>query len=248
MGLLSGKTAIITGASSGIGKAIAELFAREGADLVLLSLNYEELQGVHDSLTSKFTGKYVIYQADVRNAKQLKEVFNDIHANGIVPDILVNNAGINKDMTLQMAKPDVIEDIYATNVFGTMYCSQLSLRFFMKKKNGSIINLSSIVGKYGNIGQSIYGSSKAAVIGFTKSLSKELASLNIRVNAIAPGLTDTGMAKRMSEKFYRKNVSMIGMKRIGKPEDVAKVALFLASDLSQFVTGQVIGVDGSMVI
>jgi len=141
-----------------------------------------------------------------------------------------------------------IHNIYETNVFGTIYCTQLSLKSFLRKRGGSIINLSSIIGTNGNSAQSVYGSSKAAVIGFTQSLSKELAPLNIRVNALAPGFIDTDMTRGMKPEFYEKNMASIGMRRMGKPEDVAKVALFLASDLSEYVTGQIIGVDGGMII
>jgi 3-oxoacyl-[acyl-carrier protein] reductase len=153
-----------------------------------------------------------------------------------------------KDATLQMVKPELIRDIYETNVYGTILPTQYALKSFLRKRGGSVINMTSIIGTNGNLGQTIYGSSKTAIIGFTKSLSKELASLNVRVNAIAPGFIDTDMTKNMDPKFYEKNLQAIGMRRIGKPEDVAKVALFLASDLSAYVTGQVIGVDGGMII
>lgn len=153
-----------------------------------------------------------------------------------------------EDATLQMVKPEAIENIYSTNVYGTIYPSQQAIKPLIRNKGGSIINLTSIIGTNGNKGQTVYGSSKSAIIGFTKSLSKELAPLNIRVNAIAPGFIDTDMTKGMDENFYKKNISSIGMQRIGKPEDVARLALFLASDLSSYITGQIIGVDGGMII
>ncbi len=248
MKLLEGKTAIITGASRGIGKAIAETFAKNGADLILIARNIAALKDVKSELESSYSIHCHIFEADVKNPDTLKQLFADLNEKKIVADILVNNAGIMTDSTLQMVKPELIADIFSTNVNGTIFASQFALKGFLKKRKGSIINLSSIIGTNGNLGQSIYGSSKAAVIGFTKSLSKELASLQIRVNAIAPGFIDTDMTRNMSKPFYDKNLQNIGMKRIGKPEDIANVALFLASDLSEYVTGQVIGVDGGMII
>jgi 3-oxoacyl-[acyl-carrier protein] reductase len=246
--LLEGTTALITGASKGIGKAISELFASEGANLVLLSRDAEALNTFAESLREENGRLVYCYQCDVRHLESVKAVFKELAEKGVFIDVLVNNAGIMIDATLQMVKDEVIHNIYETNVFGTIYCSQLALKPFLRRRKGSIINLSSIIGTNGNLGQTIYGSSKAAVIGFTKSLSKELAPLNIRVNAIAPGFIDTDMTKGMNPEFYEKNLASIGMRRIGTPSDVAKVALFLASGLSEYVTGQVIGVDGGMII
>jgi len=242
--LLSGKTVLITGSSKGIGKAIAILFAEEGADLVLVSRDMNALKELSVHLSETYGVSVNIREADVRNQDALKTVFNELLLGGIIIDVLVNNAGIMIDSTLQTMKEDVVKQTYETNVYGTMYASQLALRSFLRKRSGSIINLSSIMGTNGAPGQSVYGSSKAAIIGFTKSLSKELAPLNIRVNAIAPGFIETDMTKDINSK----NPVTIGMRRNGKPEDVAKVALFLASDLSAYVTGQVIGVDGGMII
>jgi 3-oxoacyl-[acyl-carrier protein] reductase len=245
--LLKNKIIFITGASKGIGKATAELFAAEGACLILTSRDISALESLKKELPCH-SGEHLIYQLDVRNYNSVKTVFEDLASKKIFIDCLVNNAGIMKDSTLQMLKPDSIQDTYETNVYGPIYNSQFALKSFLRKRAGSIINLSSIIGTHGSGGQSVYSSSKSAVIGFTKSLSKELAPLNIRVNAIAPGFIDTDLTKGMDQKFYEKNLQAIGMKRFGKPEDVARVALFLASDLSLYVTGQIIGVDGGMVI
>jgi 3-oxoacyl-[acyl-carrier protein] reductase len=247
--LLQGKTAFITGASKGIGKAIAKIFAENGANLILVSRDMQALELVKTEILGLANVDVHLYQADIRKQEQLKEVFTDILQNKkLLFDILVNNAGIMKDATLQMVKPDLIEDIYQTNVFAVLNASQLALKSFLRLRKGCIINLSSIIGTNGNHGQTVYGSSKTAVIGISKSLAKELAPLQIRVNSIAPGFIDTDMTKGMDAKFYEKNLAAIGMKRLGTPEDVAKVALFLASDLSEYVTGQTIGVDGGMVI
>lgn len=245
--MLQNKIVLITGAAKGIGKAIAELFAAEGARLVLTGRNVEALETLTAALPPHADG-HLVYTMDVREIDSIRQVFEALSAQKIYIDCIVNNAGIMKDATLQMVKPELIKDIYETNVYGTILPTQYALKSFLRKRGGSVINMTSIIGTNGNLGQTIYGSSKTAIIGFTKSLSKELASLNVRVNAIAPGFIDTDMTKNMDPKFYEKNLQAIGMRRIGKPEDVAKVALFLASDLSAYVTGQVIGVDGGMII
>ena len=245
--MLQNKIVLITWAAKGIGRAIAELFANEGARLVLTGRNVEALETLTATLLPHADG-HLVYTMDVREIDSIRQVFEALSAQKIYIDCIVNNAGIMKDATLQMVKPELIRDIYETNVYGTILPTQYALKSFLRKRGGSVINMTSIIGTNGNLGQTIYGSSKTAIIGFTKSLSKELASLNVRVNAIAPGFIDTDMTKNMDPKFYEKNLQAIGMRRIGKPEDVAKVALFLASDLSAYVTGQVIGVDGGMII
>lgn len=245
---MTDKYTMITGASKGIGSAVAEVFAQNGSNLFLLSRNIEKLKESKTRLESMYPIRVYIYQLDIRNIEEIKETVNLIKKEKIHLDVLVNNAGIMSDAVLQVIKPETVNDIYATNVFGAFYLTQMTLPLFLKKRKGSIVNISSIIGTHGNIGQSVYGSSKSALIGFTKSISKELAPLNIRVNAIAPGFIDTDMIRNVDERFYKKNIESIGMKRIGKPEDVANAALFLASDLSEYITGQVIGVDGGMII
>jgi 3-oxoacyl-[acyl-carrier protein] reductase len=245
--MLKNKVILITGASRGIGKAIAEIFAENGARIILTGRDSKLLDKLIDTLPPH-PDNHLSFQMDVKDYTSIKNVFDSLMREKLYIDVLVNNAGIMKDSTLQMVKSDLIEETFRTNVYGTIYPSQFALKAFMRKRGGSIINLSSIIGIRGNSGQTIYSSSKSAIIGFTKSLSKEVAGLNIRVNTIAPGFIDTELNAGTEDRIYEKTLSSIGMKRMGLPSEVAKVALFLASDLSSYVTGQIIGVDGGMVI
>ena len=245
--LLQNKVCLVTGASKGIGKAICTLFASQGARVILTGRNKNSLDAFVSELP-QHNDPHLVFEMDVTSEKDIVSVFAELHARKIFINCIVNNAGVMEDATLQMVKTELMYKIYNTNVFGTIVPTQHAIKGFLRNRGGSVINLSSIIGTNGNLGQTIYGSSKSAIIGFTKSLSKELAPLNIRVNAIAPGFIDTDMTKGMDEKFYEKNLNSIGMRRLGQPEDVAKVALFLASDLSAYVTGQIIGVDGGMII
>jgi 3-oxoacyl-[acyl-carrier protein] reductase len=246
--LLEGKSMLITGASKGIGKAIALIAAQNGADLVLLARNKILLDELEKEIKGKYPVQVYSYCCDVTREEDIKHVFQQLNTLNIQIDCVVNNAGVMKDAMLQVVKPELMREIYDTNVFAVMQISQLAMKSMLRKRKGSIINLTSIIGTNGNSGQVVYGSSKSAVIGITKSLAKELAPFNIRVNAVAPGFIDTDMTRNMDARFREKNMNSIGMKRIGQPDDVAKVILFLASDLSDYVTGQVIGVDGGMII
>lgn len=245
--MLPGKTALITGASRGIGREVALIFAKNGANLILISRSEEKLRSLKEELKI-YKVEVNYYAVDITNTNKLKEIFSEIKKNKTIIDVVVNNAGIMEDAVLQMVKPEDVRRTYETNVFALIDISKKASRLMLRNRKGSIINLTSIIGVEGSKGQSIYGSSKAAVIGFTKSLSKELASLNIRVNAVAPGYIETDMTDNIDEKGAQKNLESIAMGRFGTTTDVAKVILFLASDLSGYVTGQVIGVDGGMVI
>lgn len=187
-------------------------------------------------------------RADISNGDEVKELFSQVHRQFKRLDVLVNNAGIMRDSLLGMIGYDLLQGVHATNVFGTIMCMQYAARLMARHKCGSIVNMASIVGCRGNEGQTAYAASKAAVVGATLAAAKELAPLNVRVNAIAPGFIDTEMTQRLPADKRQKLVESIGMGRIGQPDDIARVALFLASDLSAYVTGQVIGVDGGMVL
>ncbi|MCH1547879.1 MAG: SDR family oxidoreductase [Flavobacteriaceae bacterium] len=245
--LLSGKTALITGASSGIGKETALTFARNGANLILISRNEEKLKKLSKDL-EEFNVLVDYYAIDITNAELLKNLFSQLKKSKVIIDIVINNAGIMEDAVLQMVKTESIKRTFDTNVFALIDISKRASRLMIRNKKGSIINLSSIIGTNGSKGQSIYSASKAAVIGFTKSLSKELGPLNIRVNSIAPGFIITGMTEGITDCIVQGNLKSISMGRLGTTKDVANVILFLASDLSAYVNGQIIGVDGGMVV
>ncbi len=246
--MLRGKIALITGASRGIGRAIAEIFAQNGAELFLNARNSDLLREVCAEMASAYAVPVTPLPYDVSRPEEVRAGFQEIFRFRKHIDILVNNAGIMQDALLGMITPAVMEDVFRTNVFGTLFCSQYAARMMAKRSGGSIINMSSVVGVCGNEGQAVYSGSKAAIIGITKSLAKELAADNIRVNAIAPGFIDSEMTRTVPRQKYDERMQSIKMGRIGAPRDVAGCALYLASDLSSYTTGQVIGVDGGMLI
>ena len=246
--LLEGKTALITGSTRGIGRAIAEAYAKNGASLILNSRDEEKAKKTALEISEKYDVHVDIVLFDVSNSDEVKNGFREIFKLTKNLDIVVNNAGILDDALIGMVTKAQIEKTFGINTFGVLYVSQYAARMMSKKKVGSIINISSIIGTNGNEGQAVYGGSKAAVIGITQSLSKELAPNNIRVNAIAPGFIDTEMTQGLTKCKYKERIESIKMNRIGKAEDIANTALYLASDLSSYVTGQVIGVDGGMLI
>lgn len=247
--LLTKKVALITGSARGIGLATAKIFAKEGAYVILSGRTQEQLELAQQKILDEIpNATLAIIQLDVTDHESIKNAFQVIFKKFKRLDILVANAGILDDALIGMVTEKQIQNVFAPNTFGIIYCAQYASRLMSRNKNGSIINLSSIIGVEGNVGQTVYAGSKAAVIGITKSLAKELAPQNIRVNAIAPGFIDTDMARSIGEEKYAERLASIKMGRIGTAEEIANVALFLASDLSSYVTGQVIGVDGGMLI
>lgn len=241
------KTILITGATRGIGYATARLAAMQRWTVILQGRDEERLLEIKEELLSY--GAIVHHLAyDVTDLDSIKKAFMWIKKNVGHLDAVVNNAGILDDALLGMVNEKQVSQTLAVNTEAVIYHMQYASRLMMKQKYGSIINVSSIIGRVGNEGQTVYGASKAAVIGATYSAAKELAPHNIRVNAVAPGFIETDMTKQLSEEKYQQRLSDIKMGRIGKPEEVANVILFLASDLSSYVTGQVIGVDGGMVV
>lgn len=246
MGLLNGKTALITGASRGIGKAIALRYAREGADIAITNIvDDEEFKNTIkeiESLGVKAKG-YVSNAASFADSQRVADaVAGDF---GRI-DILVNNAGITKDTLLMRMTEDQWDAVIAVNLKSVFNLTKAVLNTMLKQRAGSIINMSSVVGVSGNAGQSNYSASKAGIIGFTKSVAKEVGSRNIRCNAIAPGFILTEMTEKLPENVKKEWAEKIPLKRGGTPEDVANTALYLASDLSSYVSGQTIHVCGGM--
>lgn len=247
--MLRNKTAVITGATRGIGLATAVEFARNGASVILLGRTEESAAHACETVRSQIPSADVEHLlCDVADPHGVRDTFQSVFRRRKKLNILVSNAGVLDDALIGMVTHSQIERTFGINTYGVLYCAQYASRLIARSGGGSIINISSIIGTNGNIGQAVYSGSKAAVIGITKSLAKELAASNIRVNAIAPGFIDTDMAKSIGPQKYKERLDSIGMKRVGLPTEVANVAVFLASDLSSYVTGQVIGVDGGMLI
>lgn len=242
--MLKDKVAVITGGSRGIGYSIAELFLLNGAKVILIS------RFIKDNSLEKLRelGEVSLFAGDVSDYEFIQKTYQDIFKKYKRLDVLVNNAGILEDSLLGMVTPDLLKRVMDVNVNGVIYNMQLATRLMVRQNRGSIINMSSIIGRVGNEGQVVYGASKAAVIGATLSAAKEFAPKKIRVNAIAPGFINTEMTKGLPKDKYNERLSSVKMGAIGEPEDIAKLALFLASDDSLYITGQVIGVDGGMLI
>ncbi|HOJ97799.1 MAG TPA: 3-oxoacyl-ACP reductase family protein [Methanospirillum sp.] len=247
-GLLENKVLLITGGSRGIGKAIALRCADEGAIVVITWVSHKEPAMEVVNEIHRRNGLALSIQADVRNEDDAKKVMSEIKKEYGRLDILVNNAGIMKNNLLLMTKTDEFDLLVATNCKGPFLYSRAAAKLMLKQKSGRIINISSVVGVYGSKGQSVYSATKSFVIGFTKSLAKELGPLGITVNAIAPGFIDTDLIQDVKPEIRDDLLSHIALGRIGTPDDVAKGVIFLASDLGSYVNGQVLGIDGGQVI
>ncbi len=246
MKLLDGKTALITGASRGIGKAIALEFAKNGANVAFTDLRYDEFAENLEKELQALGVKAKGFASDASSFQSSEEVVKEILKDFDKIDILINNAGITKDnLLLRMSESDW-DAVINVNLKSAFNLTKALLRHMLKNRAGSIINMSSVVGVNGNAGQANYSASKAGMIGFTKSVAQELGSRNIRCNAIAPGFIETDMTHKLSEEVRKEWAEKIPLRRGGTPQDVANTCVFLASDLSSYVTGQVISVCGGM--
>ena len=242
---LKGKIAIVTGAAQGIGKVIALGLAKCGADIAVSDINEDSLNAAVKEIEA-LGRKAIAVKMDVSSLKDCEEmVKKTIDAFGKV-DILINNAGITRDTVLLRMKEEQWDQVIQVNLKGTFNCTKAVIRSMFKQKSGKIINISSVTGAMGNAGQANYSASKAAVMGFTKSIAREYAHCGITVNAVAPGFIKTAMTDAIPEKDRDAMISIIPAKRLGLPEDVADTVCFLASDMANYITGQVIHINGGM--
>jgi 3-oxoacyl-[acyl-carrier protein] reductase len=247
--ILRDKVSFITGSTRGIGWATAREFARHGATVIL---NHRGSTALLDErcreLEAEFHGTVMGLAADVTEAPAVKNCYVEIFRRFKRLDVLVNNAGILQGALLGMITNETMRAVIDTNIVGSLVHLQEASRLMTRNRRGSIINVSSIIGRFGTEGQTVYAASKAAVIGMTMAAAKELAPKNIRVNAVAPGLIDSAMTRQLPPEKLQQSMAGIRMGRIGTAEEVAQAILFLASDMSSYVTGQILGVDGGMII
>lgn len=246
--MLEGKTALVTGASRGIGKAIALRLAKEGANIAInFAGNVAAAEEVKAAIEAD-GGKAILVQADVSDSAAVDAMVKTVVDNFGGIDILVNNAGITRDGLLMRMKDEDWDAVLNTNLKSIFLCTKAVSKLMMKKRSGRIVNMSSVVGVNGNAGQANYSAAKAGAIGFTKSMAKELAGRGITVNAIAPGFIQTDMTAVLPEAVKESMAKSIPLGRLGAPEDIAGTVLFLVSDCASYITGQVINVDGGMVM
>jgi len=246
--LLDGKVAIVTGASRGIGRAAAVALARQGAKVVI---NFAGNIAAANAVLAEITeagGEAMLFQANVADGAAVEAMVKATLDRFGRIDILVNNAGITRDNLLMRMKEEDWDAVVDTNLKGIFFCTKTVARQMMKQRAGKIINMASVVGVMGNAGQANYAAAKAGVIGFTKSMAKELAARNVLVNAIAPGFITTDMTRVLTEEVKEGLLGAIPLGRLGAPEDIAHVVVFLASDAANYITGQTINVDGGMAI
>ncbi|KPU43945.1 3-oxoacyl-[acyl-carrier-protein] reductase FabG [Oxobacter pfennigii] len=245
---LKGKTALVTGGARGIGKAIAIKLAEAGANIVInYSGSVEAAKETVEQLQALGVSAMSI-KADVSKLDQVESLMDEVVKNYDSIDILVNNAGITKDTLIMRMTEEDFDTVITINLKGTFNCIKAATKYMIKKRSGKIVNISSVVGVIGNAGQANYSASKAGIIGLTKSAARELCTRNINVNAIAPGFIATDMTSELPEKIKNEYMDKIPFKRFGSAEDIAKAAVFLSSEMSDYITGQVINVDGGMVM
>ncbi len=244
---LKDKIALVTGGAQGIGKIVGEDLARQGAHVILGDVNLEGAEKSADEIKSN-GGSASAVKLNVTDSEEVQKVFDSISKEFKLVDILVNNAGITRDGLLMRMKEADWDAVLAINLKGAFICSQQAVKQMMKQKSGSIVNIASIVGLMGNPGQANYSASKAGLIGLTKTTAREVASRNIRVNAIAPGFIDTAMTQVLEDKVRDRLIEQIPLARLGLPEDIAHCISFLVSDRASYITGQVISVNGGMLM
>lgn len=246
--LLTDKNAVVTGGSRGIGRAIAVALAAEGAKVAVIYAGNAAAAEETLSLIKEQGGEAVAMQCDVADDAAVSDMINAVKEQFGSVDILVNNAGITRDGLLMRMKEGDWQAVLDTNLTGVFHCTKAVTKLMMKQRSGAIINITSVVGQTGNAGQANYAAAKAGMIGFTKSVAKELASRGIRVNAVAPGCIDTDMTAVLSDAVKEDMLKSIPLGRVAQPEEVAKAVVFLASDNASYITGQVLNVDGGMVM
>lgn len=246
--MLEGKIALVTGASRGIGRAIAEELASQGAYVIINYSGNEQAAGEVLNTITKMGKRASLYRCNVGNYEEVKEMIDTIVKEHKTIDIIVNNAGITRDNLLLKMSEQEFDDVITTNLKGAFNTIKHASRYMLKQRSGKIINISSVSGIIGNAGQTNYSAAKAGIIGMTKAVAKELASRNITVNAVAPGFIQTDMTEALPDAMKEKVSDSIPLKKMGQPEDIAKMVLFLASSQGDYVTGQVFKVDGGIAI
>jgi len=244
---LKGKVAIVTGGSSGIGEAISKKFAKEGSRIIVVAREQSKIDNVVNIINEN-GGDAIGISADITDMIQVERVVNKVVLEYGQIDIFVNNAGITADFKIQNMTEKHFDDVIGVNLKGVFNCGSLVSKIMIEQNHGVILNTSSVVGLYGNFGQTNYSASKWGVIGMTKTWAKELGKYNVRVNAVAPGFTLTDMVKKMPPKVLDSIKDKTPLKMLAKPEDIANAFLFLASDEARFVTGTVLSVDGGLVL
>ena len=246
--LLTGKTAIVTGGSRGIGRAVSLLLAREGANVAIVYAGNTAAAEETKQQAEALGAAAAVFQCDVADEQAVADMVKAVKTQFGSVDILVNNAGITRDGLLMRMKEADWQAVLDTNLTGVYHCTKAVSKLMMKQRQGAVINLSSVVGETGNAGQANYAAAKAGIIGFTKAVAKELASRNIRVNAVAPGYVETDMTAGLTDSAKEDMLRSIPLGRPATADDVAQAVLFLASDQAKYITGQVLNVDGGMVM